>query len=660
MISIYYNGIVLKDCVVRRFQQQVMRDESKTDVMYSKFMVTVESTLVETTYQDVPLNVDPNAKANAFVSVPVQNQNAVESMDQVARALSENRKDFWMVCGGQTPGVEAEEYEDTLLIAAGELNVAGDINIYRSPRFASQGSASRFAVIDVENGPFVEDVSIEQIFGGKAMRVSATFNVARSLCIDYDETKPIDDYTLLPDPGNVGEILNNRWSISETKDQNWATTRTITGTLRTRHAEYFAQNYRAAVFPPLMLGYRRETQQFVSDPTNTVLKYSIVDKQQYAAPPAPAVDWDCTHTESTTSNGANQAANFNIRLTGPQNVNKKDLIATAGHVLTKRIADIQNLGLDTKHTTILKELAVIDHLHLPTIEMRCSVTYTTTEDTWLSMRVNTMTGDRGGNLYGPEGIDGYDPLVWPRPLPYDSATPAGQLACYLQHPCSQWHGMPGFPAALPPRNTRPDEVPAYPPDSYEYVVPTPLPEDTYAWTKSRTAIEKRYDAGSYPYTLYTIAATWENAMGRLHLPYSITNEDEPTAAIAQVNNGLTRLIFEIEAVRSGTYPLVPAINDEIVDDNDITFTLLNWTSTLRPPEITADGNTKRYGVAFCLIYGGNKAMPRDGELNPGALPFDIVPATDPLATVNLGDIGDGDDRIINSGNNAAPQPAPNA
>lgn len=94
MISIYYNGIVLKDCVVRRFQQQVMRDESNTDVMYSKFMVTVESTLVETTYQDVPLNVDPTAKANAFVSVPVQNQNAVESMDQVARALSENRKDF--------------------------------------------------------------------------------------------------------------------------------------------------------------------------------------------------------------------------------------------------------------------------------------------------------------------------------------------------------------------------------------------------------------------------------------------------------------------------------------------------------------------------------------------------------------------------------------
>ncbi|MCP4814248.1 MAG: hypothetical protein GY888_17200, partial [Planctomycetaceae bacterium] len=105
MISIYYNGIVLKDCVVKRFQQSVVKDESNTDVMYSRFLVTVESTLVESQYHDVPLNVDPLATANAFISVPVQSQNAVQSMDQVARQLSEARKDFWMVCGGQTPGL---------------------------------------------------------------------------------------------------------------------------------------------------------------------------------------------------------------------------------------------------------------------------------------------------------------------------------------------------------------------------------------------------------------------------------------------------------------------------------------------------------------------------------------------------------------------------
>ena len=651
MISIYYNGIVLKDCVVKRFQQTVVKDDSHTDVMFSRFMVTVESTLVESQYQDVPLNVDPTADANSFISVPVQNMNTVQSMDQVARKLSEARKDFWLVCGGQTPGIEAEDFEDTLLIAAGELEVAGDVTIYRSPKYAGQGSASRFAVIDVENGPHVEDVAIEQIFGGKAMRVSATFKIARSLCLDYDEQRPIDDYTLRPDPGNQGEILNNRWSVNESKDQNWVTTRRIEGTLRTRRAEFDAQLYRAAVFPPLMLGYRRMSQTFVSDPTGTVLKYSIEDKQEYAAAPAPAVDWECTHTESTTAQGAVQAANFSIKLTGPQNVDKADLIATAGQVLSLRIIDIQNTAIETKHQTTLKEMAVIDHLHVPTIEMRASVLYTTADDTWLNMRVRNMTGGRGGNLAGPEGIPGYDPLVWPKPLAYDSETPAGQLACYLQHPCSQWHGMPGIQQSPPPRNNRPEEVPAYPPDSYEYRYPSPLPEDNDTWTKNTyPAPEPKYDVQSYPYTLYQIATTWENAMGRLHLPYSRSLADA-TASISQVNEGLTRLFFEIEAIRTGLVPLIPAIHDEIVDENDITYKLLNWKTTLRPPEITADGSTKRYGLAMQMIYGADKMMPVDGELNPGALPFDIVPATDANAVVSLTGSGDQQDRIIASGTN---------
>lgn len=656
MISVYYNGIVLKDCVVKRFQQSVIKDDSHTDVMYSRFLVTVESTLVESTYQDVPLNIDPTATANAFISVPTQNNNTVQSMDQVARRLSEARKDFWLVCGGQTPGLEAEDFEDTLLIAAGELEVAGDVTIYRSPKYAGQGSASRFAVIDVENGPHVEDVAIEQIFGGKAMRVSATFKIARSLCLDYDEQKPVDDYTLRPDPGisGAGEILNNRWSTSESKDQNWVTTRRIEGTLRTRRAEFDAQLYRASVFPPLMLGYRRMSQSFVSDPTGTVLKYSIEDKQEYASPPAPAVDWECTHTESTTAQGAVQAANFTIKLTGPQNVDKADLIATAGKVLSLRIVDIQNEGLETKHQTTVKEMAIIDHLHLPTIEMRASVLYTTSDDTWLNMRVRNMTGGRGGNLVGPEGIPTYDPVIWPKPLAYDSETPAGQLACYLQHPCSQWHGMPGLQQYPPARNDRPEEVPAYPPDSYEYAYPEPLPDDTDAWDKNPyPAVDPKYDVQGFPYTLYQIATTWENAMGRLHLPYSLAPDtDGPQSSIAQVNTGTTRLFFEIESVRTGLYPLIPAIHDELVDDNSITFKLLNWKTTLRPPEITADGSTKRYGMAMQLIYGADRPMPADGDLNPGALPFDIVPATDGAATVSLTGSGDEEQRIINSGTNS--------
>ncbi len=52
-----------------------------------------------------------------------------------------------------------------------------------------------------------------------------------------------------------------------------------------------------------------------------------------------------------------------------------------------------------------------------------------------------------------------------------------------------------------------------------------------------------------------------------------------------------------------------------------------------------------------LIYGANNLMPTDAILNPGALPFDVVPATDGGALVSLTGAGDEEDRIINSGTN---------
>jgi len=654
MISVYYNNIVLKDCIVKRFQQTVVRDESDTDVMYSRFIVTVEATLVESQYQDTPLGVDPNALPNSFVSVPVQGQDVVDGFDQVTRALSENRKDFWMTCGGQTPGVEAEDFEDTLLIAAGsDPGPGGDINIYRHPRFAGQGSTSRFQVIDVENGPNVDDVAIEQVYGGTSMRVSATFKIARSLCIEHEDEKPIDDWTLLPDDV-PGTILNNRWSISETKDANWVTQRTISGTLRTRHADYFSQDFRSAVFPPLMKGYRRISQRFVSDPTNTVLKYEIVDSQEYAAPPPPAIAWNATQTESTTGNGAIQAANFTIQLTGTQGVDKKELIEAAGHVLSLRIKDIQNEPGGADFSTTLKEMSVMDRLEVPVIEMRASVLYTTTEDTWLSMRVKDMMGGRGGNLTGPGGIDGYDPTVWPKPLAYDSETPAGLLACYLQNPCSQWHGTAGVQQYDVYRNDRPVEIPTYPPDTWEYPEPKELKIDTRTWGNTSGTVEDKYDIQRFPYTHYTFATSWETSHGRMHMPYSNpTAEEEPEATFILVNRGVTRLFYEIEAVRTGMYPLIPELKGSMTDDNEINYELLEHTITMRPPEITADGNTKRYGIAIRLVYGADTRLAFNSTLNPGALPIDLTPASSDHASIALDSITDDQNKLIDDNGGGA-------
>lgn len=667
MISVYYNGIILKDCVVKRFQQEVVRDESNTDVMYSRFIVTVEATAVEAQYQD--LNIGDGYPRNTLIRTFNNNVSLVSALEEIHGRLSENRKDFWMILGGQTPGNDAYDREQTLLIASGTLGDQDDpANVMDlNPRYPAQGTVSRYNVVDVENGPQTEDIAIEQIFGGTAARVSVTFKIARSQCVDWDDSDNPPAEGLRPD-NQAGAILSNRWQIRETKDAHWQTERTIEGTLRTRHADEFAQSFRHAVLPPIADGYQRVQQTFASDKTNTELRYIVVDKQRYASPPAPAVDWAATHTESNTANGTRQAANFVIKLTGTLDVDKRDLIAAAGRVLSLRIKDIQNKADSDDFHSVVERMEVIDELEKPTIEMRCTVLYVTSEYTWHAARVNTMCGGRGGNL---EELPGYQPKQWPNPRAYDSDNPVTLLACYLQKPCSIWHGMP---QDVPPRDYPYDTSPAedqdnpYSPDTYEFQVErfNDEDQDTYAWMKYQSPGDvpqnNQENIFKFPYTSYEIATTWETSTGNLHLPYSQTapttpSEEDPDTAVAlRMNRGISRLFYEITATRIGLFPTVPPINEIIEDsENNMDWTLLNHTITMRPPEVAGDGSTRNFGIAMKLIYGGTKTIKQNAKLNPGAYPINVIGASDQQSTVDLASITDQDAKIIaapSSGDNS--------
>jgi hypothetical protein len=660
MISVYYNGVILKDCVVRRFQQDVVRDESDTDVMYSKFIVTVEATAVEQYYQDI--NTGDGYPRNTLIRTPNRQVNLVGALDQIARKLSENRKDFWMVLGGQTPGTDAYDREETMLIASGTMGDPDDVaNVMDlNPRYPAQGNTHRYAVVDVENGPQTEDIAVEQLFGGTAARVSVTFKVARSLCLDYDdENTPPSPYVYKPDL-RAGAILNNRWQMSETKDANWATERRIEGTLRTRHSDEFAQLFRTAVLPSLADGYQRVQQHFATDKSNTTLRYVIIDKQRYAAPPGPALDWQATHTETTTANGARQAANFSIKLIGPQNVDKRDLIGAAGKVLTLRIQDIQDKEDGAQNHTILEEMNIVDELEKPVISLNARVTYSTADYTWLGMRVKTMCGDRTGNLTGANGVKDYDPRKWPKPRAYESERPVTQLACYLQNPCSVWHGMVQQPEDrdYPLDTERPEPQDSYPPDYYDFQPNKDVDEsqDDYGWMKPNPNYppeDPKADVFNFPYTSYEIATTWETSTGNLHLPYSVippatpSEGDPDTATALRMNQGLSRLFYEITATRTGRYPTIPPIT-QVLDDseNEIEWTLLDHSITMRPPEILADGSRRRFGLALKLIYGGTKSINQQSLLNPGASPIAKIGAGDDSSTVSLTSITDEINHIL--------------
>ena len=114
--------------------------------------------------------------------------------------------------------------------------------------------------------------------------------------------------------------------------------------MRVRDSRYIAQAFRYLCIPGLLPGYRRVSQRFVSDSTNLVLKYSIEDKQAEAAPPAPAVDWQMHHIDSSKDEFGMVERQLSIKLIGLPNCSKEDLAGAAIRLLDDRFPNARLHG----------------------------------------------------------------------------------------------------------------------------------------------------------------------------------------------------------------------------------------------------------------------------------------------------------------------------
>jgi len=655
VIALYYNGISLKDCVVKRFQQEKIYDESKTNPRYDRFIITVECTVVEKAQMDI--GVGSQYGENHFAYVPdVIWEHGNGDVYRVLRSrLTQPRKDFYLVFGAQGDNAPIDVTgRYTALVATGEDYVDGSDTMPNDPVEPTL-TLPRANVLDQEVGPHVLDFACEQIWGGKALRVSATFKVCRRQCESIDDTNPVpDDDWIRRDASNV--ILSNTWRMTESKNSEWKTTRTIEGEIKTYNRN-FVQLHRQMLLPPLLKGYKRVSQNYASDEQGTLMRYTLVDEQAYAAPPAPAIDWSCQHTESTTAMGANQVANFVINLKGDLDVDKRALIAAAGKVLSLRVVDLrQQSSNDQQYSTIIRELALVDQVDAPEITLRATVKYTTSQYTWLAMRIDSMMGGPAGNLQGEDISDGYpeyDAKSWTTPLAYDSTSPQGLLQNYLQNPCSTWHGMHGkYQDPLVYRSEGSLEPAVV--DRYPVQLLPSLERDQVEWLKPDSPGNQldndKYNVYQFPYTSYSFVTTWETSLGKMHLPLSgyssSSQEPSDSATVLAMNSGITRLFYEIEATRYGRYPVVPQFNDEIEDENGITFRLLDRKIAMRPAEITADGRSKIMGIGVSLVYGATKTIAANATLNPGALPFDKIDAQQ--VDIPWSEIVDSQNRMINN------------
>ncbi|GAA4455371.1 hypothetical protein [Novipirellula rosea] len=668
MTTIVYNGVELRDCETLAFDQVVEYDESKTDVLYSRFRIRVASTLVALRERTTSEIADGTNRQ--FGIETVQGQTVVQRAHDIHARLSESRKDFWMLVDNcvtdekKPVGAGASVLDQPLLIATGKAwdeeivtdtigNVGGytehkrieRTELFMVPHPFSENSdtnaygpgdglISKSNVLDCDNGPKPLSVKVNKIIGGRSLRVEFEIEVCRPICNpSFADSEPIVFGGEITSSGN--QVLSNRWSIEESKDDNWITTRSLQGTLRVAHSSVWPHAMRWLCMPALMKGYKRIRQSYVDDATNLVLKYRIDDQQAHAAPPYPAIKWSGHHAETATgSGGVLQGGEFAIRLTGPPGVDKQQLIAAAGKVAVNRIRGLGRRyadGGDKAYDLTLRNASIVDVLHEPTIEMRVQVSYVSSKFKFLALRVkemgrplNTLDGHEYG--YDPELdpylIAGYNPRVWPVPLAYDSETPAGLFNCYLQHPCSVWHDMPGGLAPADEIDTperkekkesgQPDNP--YPADQYtEQEVPE---DDTY--------LSEDTEIYDYPYTFIELQNRYRINNGWAQIPIANTDPNATkTAELIKLHGRTAARVLTMTATRDGKPPMLPSMNEDQVDQNGCREVLDRIDIVAKAPQLMADGTGRRFEMMSEYVYLMERAPRPNEKLRGASSPLDL-------------------------------------
>lgn len=631
--TLLYNGVLLRDCETKSFYQTIEYDPSGTDVMFSRFRIGVESTLiafVDGFQGEHPIQIT-SLSGRLAESAPAQ-------IRELYRRLQKSRGDFYFFIAdapspGSVVGTTLNDSPDMMVVAAGYEYDGDQFQInpldQTQPIFVDAST-----VIDCDNGPKPKSCNVQQIFGGRSMRVSFEIEVCRRLCSQGDDPVP-PGVSASELQASAGKIMSNRWAITENRGEDWKMTRTIDGTLRVSDKSVSPHLMRYFVVPTLPRRFRRVSQNFATDPTDLVLKYQIQDQEAEEAPPPPAIKWSGHFAESGSgANAAKQHSELQLRLEGPPGVNKQDLISAAGYVVKSRIAGLSVLaGAEAaKNRPILLNTSIVEVIGEPIIEMRVRVDSTAIE-TKLATRIKQI-----GN---PMQIDGYHPDVWPTPSPFTKESLAGQFACYLQEPCSVWHSVPqpafnkpaaGYVGDEPLKDNPYDEnadgvVDAtdtedraerlnFPNEPVLYASNEPFPDDVVAVAAAQFVDE--------PYTYIRISSEYVNDAGIVQLPYADGDRaaTDPTCSLFKLHSGLCRRIFRMEATRRDKPPVLPKPNETITDPNGITERLDENQVVLVAPEFGADGISRKFRVQAVFTYAMSRPPTTSEKLRLAISPID--------------------------------------
>ena len=237
--TVVYNDVRLINVATRQCEQDIILDPSGTDVVGQRMLMTWDTTCHVQHLAEMVHGVEGYSLG--------YNGSSMAELFTLARfKLSEPRK---------------------------LLSVYVDNDLLFQVWPANPASVNTVPNFDVNNGPHPKRVIVRQIVGSEVVYLSFSLEYTTGQC--SDGTGPYI-------------VVSNKWSVAEERDNNFFTTRRITGQVRLAHNMYAGHAFLPWCVPGLEYGFKREVIAFDSAANGLDASYQIVDRQTHTAAPWPA------------------------------------------------------------------------------------------------------------------------------------------------------------------------------------------------------------------------------------------------------------------------------------------------------------------------------------------------------------------------------------
>lgn len=571
--TLTYGPITLQNVLTKKFEQEAVYDESGTDLLYHKFTVRVVG----------------------YVHRHALTPNMPDAVAIEPRSLVSPTSDYLDI------RALLLEPRWNLALTVGGTNLLYVIGATANPQQFAAAQNSR----DLNNGPKPRFCEVTRIAGTSLLQVE--FEIEACILECRNDL-------------NYSNVLSNRFSVADSIDEDWYTTRTYRGRIRFKSLYPNAHNFRHWVIPPLQRGFKRQQVEVAASVDGLSLDYVVTDKEIYAACPFPGTTWEATQTVTTGEHAVQTISELVVSVKGPRTVAKRDLIATCAIITLTRL----DLNAQRSLNYILLGASVVDYLHENRVEMRARVQEISNLDAdgqplrQLSIAVGRLGKPLDFSRNGiPDVYKNYDPELSPVPPLYGTATWTGLFICALQSPCDTEHGMPQL-IDKPPEKA--DEKPSGGLGNvFEYPPGTALDGLGDSEVTNNISAETR----EAMYAHYKIDVEYAATSMRVALPIASppATANDPTCAVVQLGRPQARATVRVEAERIGQWPTMPATID-YVDVNGIPWYFDRDRVISKTPTLMADRKMRVYSIDQEFHYILARPLAAGESLSTGKLPFD--------------------------------------